>query len=169
MTFEKLWNILEKEVPNKIKQHDGLNFFIKNRAKFEGWFKVELCDILSKQTKNIIPEKDRIDIVFDDWALELKTINTNYRYPNIENRTRPITKNIKGIIKDIDCLMENDIYSKKSVIFIAFPLSLSTHSKYWKEHIIKIEKKLKRLEYTELNFSNGSAAVLYCGLIAKNA
>jgi len=92
MTFQELWNILEKEIPNKISQHNGLNFFIKNRAKFEGWFKVELCDILSKYTNNITPEKDRIDVVFDDWALELKTSNTNYRYENVKNKTRPITK-----------------------------------------------------------------------------
>ena len=163
MTFEELWNILEKEVPNKINQHNGLNFFVKNRAKFEGWFKVELCDILSKYTNNITPEKDRIDIVFDDWALELKTSNTNYRYENVENKTKPVTKNVNSIIKDIIDLRDNKSYNKKAVIFIIFPLSKTT--KDWDEHILKIRKELKNLKEKEFNFKSGTNAMLYCGLV----
>ena len=163
MTFEELWNILEKEVPNKINQHNGLNFFVKNRAKFEGWFKVELCDILSNHTDNITPEKDRIDIVFDDWALELKTSNTNYRYTDVENKTKPVTKNVTSIIKDIIDLRNNKNYNKKAVIFIIFPLSETT--KAWDEHISKIKKELKDLKEKEFNFKSGISAILYCGLV----
>lgn len=163
MTFEELWNILEQEVPNKINQHDGLNFFIKNRAKFEGWFKVELCDILSKYTNNIIPEKDRIDIVFDDWALELKTSNTNYRYKDVENKTRPVTKNVMSIIKDIVDLRNNENYKNKAVVFIIFPLSKTTTD--WDKHIAKINNELKELKEKEFSFKNGTSAVLYCGLV----
>ena len=163
MTFAELWNILEQEVPNKINNHDGLNLFIKNRAKFEGWFKVELCDILSKHTKNIIPEKDRIDIVFDDWALELKTSNTNYRYENVENKTRPVTKNVTSIIKDIKDLRNNENYKKKAVVFIIFPLSKIT--KDWDKHISKIKNELQELKEKEFSFKNGVNAILYCGLV----
>jgi len=169
MEFDDLWITIKTKLSERIRTHKGLRYFVEYRVKFEGWLKVEICEILSDKMKNIVPEKDRIDIVGDDWALELKTINTNYRYPNIENRTRPITKNIKGVIEDIDSLMKNDIYSKKSVIFIAFPLSLSTHSKDWEKHIVQIKEKLERLEYEELKFCNGAVAVLYCGLIPKNA
>ena len=163
MTFEELWKILEQEIPNKINRHNGLNFFIKNRSKFEGWFKVELCDILSKHTKNIIPEKDRIDIVFDDWALELKTSNTNYRYENIENKTRPVTKNVTSIIKDIKDLRNNENYKNKAVVFIIFPLSKTT--KDWDKHISKIKRELKELKEKEFSFQNGVNAMLYCGLV----
>jgi len=163
MTFAELWNVFEQEVPNKINNHDGLNFFMKNRAKFEGWFKVELCDILSKYTKNIIPEKDRIDIVFDDWALELKTSNTNYRYENVENKTRPITKNVTSIIKDIKNLRNNKNYKNKAVVFIIFPLSKTT--KEWDKHILKIKNELQELKEKEFNFKNEVNAILYCGLV----
>lgn len=163
MTFQELWDILEKEIPRKINQHDGLNYFIKNRAKFEGWFKVELCDILSKHTKNITPEKDRIDIVFDDWALELKTSNTNYRYENVENKTRPVTKNVTSIIKDITDLRNNKNYSKKAVVFIIFPLSKNT--KEWEQHLVKIQNELQKLNEKEVFFKNGVSAMLYCGLV----
>lgn len=165
MTFEELWNILEKEVPSKIQSHNGLNYFVKNRAKFEGWFKVEICEILSKHTDNITPEKNRIDIVFDDWALELKTSNTNYRYEKIKNKTKPITKNIKSILKDIIDLKNNDSYQKKAVVFIIFPLSLSKSKNDWEQHISKIRDELQELKEKEFNFNNGTDAVLYCGLI----
>jgi hypothetical protein len=163
MTFEELWNILEQEVPTKINEHSGLNFFIQKRAKFEGWFKVELCDILSKYSKNIIPEKDRIDIVFDEWALELKTSNTNYRYDGIENKTRPVTKNVTSIIKDITDLRNNKNYSKKAVVFIIFPLSKNT--KEWEQHLVKIQNELQVLKEREFFFKNGASAILYCGLV----
>jgi len=163
MTFNELWNILEHEVPKKIEQHDGLNFFIKNRAKFEGWFKVELCGILSRYTKNITPEKDRIDIVFDDWALELKTSNTNYRYENVENKTRPVTKNVTSIIKDIVDLRNNKNYKNKAVVFIIFPLSKTTID--WNKHILKINNELQILKEKEFSFKNGTSAMLYCGLV----
>lgn len=163
MTFEELWNIIEQEVPSKINQHKGLNSFIKNRAKFEGWFKVELCDILSKYTNNITPEKDRIDIVFDDWALELKTSNTNYQYKDVENKTRPVTKNVTSIIKDIVDLEKNENYKNKAVVFIVFPLSKNTTN--WDKHILKIKDELKELKEKEFSFESGTNAMLYCGLI----
>ena len=163
MTFNELWDILEDEVPYKIKNHNGLNFFIKNRSKFEGWFKVELCDILSKHTKNITPEKDRIDIVFDNWALELKTSNTNYRYENVENKTRPVTKNVASIIKDIVDLRNNTNYENKAVVFIIFPLSKTTQD--WSKHILKIKNELQELREKEFSFQGGTNAILYCGLV----
>jgi len=166
MDFKYLWELLEKEVPARISKHNGLNYFIKNRAKFEGWFKVELCDILSlsKRITNITPEKDRIDIVFDDWALELKTANTNYSFDGVVNKHKPITKNIKSITKDIEALKENKNYTNKAVVFIVFPLSV-TIAKEWKNHISKIEQKLQELKEKEFKFKNGINAVLYCGLV----
>jgi hypothetical protein len=165
MTFDELWTILADEIPSKINAHKGLNYFVKNKAKFEGWFKVEICNILSEHTDNIIPEKDRIDIVFDDWALELKTANTNYRYANIEKKTKPITKNINSILKDIRDLQNNDLYQKKAVVFIVFPLLLSTHTDLWKSHLSKIKQEVCELKEKEFTFNNGSKGILYFGLI----
>ena len=165
MNFEELWSILETEIPLKINNHIGLNLFVKNRSKFEGWLKIELCDSLSKYTDNITPEKNRIDIVFDNWALELKTSNTNYIHKNVENKTRPITKNIQGIIKDIHDLKKNTLYQNKAVVFIIFPLSLKENKSNWEQHISKIKDEVRELKEKEFKFENGSDAVLYCGLI----
>lgn len=49
----------------------------------------------------VVPEKDRIDIVADDLALEVKTINTNYKCNLTERKNRPVTKNLESLINDI--------------------------------------------------------------------
>lgn len=123
-TFEKLAKIIFKEITPKLENNIGVAIFAKERAKFEGWLKVELCESLSKRltSTTIIPEKDRIDITFDGWAIELKTVNTNYRYKNVENKTRPITKNIQGVIDDIDKLQSTQNYIKKAILFVVFPV-----------------------------------------------
>ena len=122
-----------------------------------------MCDILSKYTNNITPEKNRIDIVFDNWALELKTSNTNYRYENVENKTRPVTKNVASIIKDIVDLRNNTNYGNKAVVFIIFPLSKTTQD--WSKHILKIKNELQELREKEFSFQGGTNAILYCGLV----
>jgi len=163
MNFEQIWNILENELPKKIHSHHGLNLFIKNRSKFEGWLKVEICDILYKYSNNIVPEKNRIDIVFENWAIELKTVNTNYKYNGINNKTKPITKNILSVLKDIRDLKLNTHYEHKIVIFIVFPLSSS--NVIWIKHKTKIENMLKVLKYKEFQFNNNINSILYCGLV----
>ena len=164
MNFQNLWNILENDLSSSITSNSGLNIFFKNRAKFEGWLKVEICGILSKHTNNITPEKDKIDIVFDDWAVELKTPNTNYKHSGVEYKIKPITDNINDIINDISNLKSNNNYKNKAVIFIAFPLSLSNDKK-WSNHILKIKKNLQELKKKEFKFQNGLSGVLYCGLV----
>ena len=166
MTFEKLAEIVLKEITPKLENNIGVAIFAKERAKFEGWFKVELCESLSKHfpTSTIIPEKDRIDITFDDWAIELKTVNTNYRYryKNVENKHRPITKNIQGVIKDIEKLGSTD-YINKAVLFVVFPV---THNhKSWQTHLEKISESLKYVKHREFEFKNKVPGVIYFGSI----
>ena len=96
MEFEDLTNLIFSEIKPKLGNNQGLSLFAKERAKFEGWLKVELCDSLSKYFGDVAPERNRIDITFGNWAIELKTINTNIRYENVKNKTRPITKNTRG-------------------------------------------------------------------------
>ena len=76
ITFKKLVDIISDNIIHDLENNEGLIIFAKNRSKFEGWFKVKIYEILSKyfSIDKIIPEKDRIDIVFEDWAIELKII-----------------------------------------------------------------------------------------------
>ena len=161
-TFEKLTKIIFEEITPKLENNIGVAIFAKERAKFEGWLKVELCESLSKHFQTIIPEKDRIDITFDDWAIELKTVNTNYRYKNVENKTRPITMNIQGVIDDIKKLRSTD-YINKAILFVVFPV---THDhENWQTHLQKISKSLKDVKHREFKFKNKVPGVIYFGSI----
>ena len=108
MDFQELSKLILPELKFKIESNKGLAIFAKERAKFEGWLKVTLCEILANQCEDVVPEKNWIDITFQDWAIELKTVNTNIRYKNVKNKHRPITKNVEGVIKDITKLSKTD-------------------------------------------------------------
>ncbi len=82
---------------------------------FEGWLKVELVDALVRNGYDAVPEKDTIDIVCGDAAIELKTANTNYACAGAVAKTKPITKNVESIIADIRKLQGRD-YRLKAVI-----------------------------------------------------
>ena len=164
MSFDELWNILKIEIPRRIGNNKGLNHFAENRSKFEGWLKVEICDILSEYMVNITPELEKIDIVADSWALELKTPTTNYSHLVVESKTMSITDDIDSIVKDIETLKENSREIGKAVIFIVFPLSLEENQE-WKKHKDKISIQLQSLKEKEFTFENGVSAVLYVGLV----
>lgn len=86
MEFEDLANLIFGEIKPKLENNQGLSIFAKKRAKFEGWLKVELCDSLSKHFKDVAPEKNRIDVTFENWAIELKTVNTNSSHEKVEKK-----------------------------------------------------------------------------------
>lgn len=162
MTFESLAEIVFNEMKNKIESNPGLSIFSSERAKFEGWVKVELCESLSKYFKSIIPEGNRIDIIADDWAIELKTINTSFRFDNVKIKTRPIQKNVQAVIEDIDKLKLGN-YKNKAVFFIVFP-AFHNHEG-WQYHLHKISALLKKLKSMDFNFQNGVQGVMYFGFV----
>ena len=165
MTFNTLAEIIFGKVTPKLENNRGVGIFAKERAKFEDWLKVEVCESLSGYTSNIIPEKNRIDIVFDEWAMELKTINTNYQVKklNIKKITRPITQDRGKIIDDIKKLRNLTNYPNKAVLFVVFP---TTHDNTkWQNHLQKIRENLKDLKHKEFKFKGEIPGVIYLGLV----
>lgn len=164
MEFEELSKLIFTMLKPKLENNKGLSVFARGRSKFEGWLKVELCDSLYKYFDDVIPEKGRIDITFANWAIELKTVNTNYRVENVEKKTRPITKNIKEVIKDIENLKSFCSFNS-AVLFIVFPFKHD--KKEWKDHLQKILLLLKELKHQEFKFENGIPGIIYFGLIER--
>lgn len=162
MTANDLLKTTSNHIISKIQNHQGLNQFAIERSKFEGWLKVELIEALCLNNFNAKPEIERIDITFENTAIELKTINTNYRFSEIINKTRPITKNIHGIIKDIIDLQGKD-FKNKFVIFIVFPIQKEQPE--WNLHISKVEENLTELVFKEFKFNNGSPGMIYYGKV----
>ncbi len=83
MEFDEISEIIFGQLTPKLESNQGVSIFAKERAKFEGWLKVELCDSLLKYYQ-VVPENNRVDITFNGWAIELKTVNTNIRYENVK-------------------------------------------------------------------------------------
>ena len=162
MEFENLVNLIFNEIKPKLENNQGLSIFAKERAKFEGWLKVELCDSLSKYFKDVAPERNRIDVTFENWAIELKTINTNIRYKNVKNKHRPITKNTQGVINDIKKIKSND-YANRAILFIVFPIIHS--NKKWQVQLQRILKLLREIKHVDFNFKDEIPGVIYFGLI----
>ena len=44
--FENLSKVILDKISSRLENHKGLKIFAIERAKFEGWLKVELLDIL---------------------------------------------------------------------------------------------------------------------------
>src|SRR5437879_4033446 len=105
--------IVRQWIVNILEQHQALvAIAVRQRAKFEGWLKFELAAYVAEHGASDIKVESgysaseaalgRADVSFTydglRYDLELKTPNTNYRLPGVENKTRPITKNIAEIV-----------------------------------------------------------------------
>lgn len=172
MEFGDLKNLIFGGIKPKLEDNQGLSIFAKERAKFEGWLKVELCESLSKYSTDITditPEKPiekekrkRIDVTFKIWAIELKTVNTSYGFENVESKQRPITANIKGILSDIEKLKHTGC-TNKAVLFVVFPVTAGY--KTWPTHLKKVSASLRKLEAKEFKFKDGIPGIIYFGLV----
>lgn len=113
-----------------------------------------MVDILKSKNKDVRIEhsigKKKVDVFFDNYLIELKTVNTNYRHDGVEKNTRPITDNRNGIINDI-CKIINKKNYKKVILFVVFPLSDEDE---WKKHLNKIDKEIgdKKILFKEIKF-----------------
>lgn len=162
MKFEELADLIFDGLKPKLENHKGLSVFARERSKFEGWLKVELCDSLMKHFNDVCPEKERVDISFDKWGIELKTVNTNLGYKGVVSKTRPITKNTAGVIEDIEKLRKLK-FNNKAVLFIVFP---SEHdNKNWQIQLERIRKHLSDIKHCSFNFKGGVPALIYFGLV----
>lgn len=162
MDFEELSKFIFSEMVPKLESNQGLSIFARERAKFEGWLKVELCGSLSMHVQDVVPEQDRIDITFNGWAIQLKTINTNVRYDGVKKKQRPITKNVQGIIEDINKLKPLN-YANKAVLFVVF--AITHHNPNWQVQLQRILALFKEIKFKELQFRGGVPGVIYFGSI----
>jgi len=96
-------------------------------------------------------------------AIELKTMNTNYRCVGAINKTRPITKNVEKIIEDIEKLKKSK-YKYRMMIFVVFPLP-GVKKPEWISHLDKIRPNFKELNCMQFKFKNGIPGVIYYGFI----
>lgn len=162
MTTQELFDLTANRIITRINTSSGLTKFAQRRAKFEGWLKVELIDVLVKEGKNALPEVGFVDVSFDDVGIELKTMNTNIRYENVNNITKPITGNIESVVKDIQSLRVST-FAHKFVVFIVFPIE--HHNLNWQALFPRITDNLDNWIHQEFIFENNVPGVIYYGKI----
>ncbi|MCG2767233.1 MAG: hypothetical protein L6435_02470 [Anaerolineae bacterium] len=149
-------------VPNTVKiilrditlrRADVMAVAVPQRAKYEGWLKMELAAALALhegvKTVNIeppCPRGGRADLSFQvdrmTWYVELKTSNTSWRADGLENRTRPISRNISRIITDIAKLREKCPPDKGLMVFTLFPVP----TRIWNHDRAQLSYHLQRIE-----------------------
>lgn len=161
MTAHELKEVTAPEIINKISEKRGLNPFAKGRSKFEGWLKVELIDTMIDS--NVKPEVKLIDVSNDNIAIELKSVNTSYKYNNVDDGFRPVTYNIDSVLADIRSLKQKS-FDDKFVVFTVFPLN-PEHKAWKKYHIHRIQSEVEELVFERFKFNNGVDGVIYYGKV----
>lgn len=154
------------------KNREKLQYPIRQKAKFEGWLKIELFysiwDKLLDRNQDSEIELERsyhhntkchCDIFFctpkkKHVYLELKTINTNYDCNSnlIMKKTKPITKNVRSVIEDAKKLRKiKNKKAKRVVAFVVYPLCKG-ELKEWNYHESKINRHrfLKKIDSDDL-------------------
>ena len=146
--------LMQQAMPELLKR-SVLDIPLKQRAKFEGWLKVELGAALRMRGLQVRLEHHYHDPsgkayhadlaltagkTVEEHLVMLKTVNTSFRFDTIEQHTRPITKNINGVIEDIDKLMSLPDTAIGYVLFVVFPVSSDRYSRreQLKQHLDRI-------------------------------
>jgi len=124
---------------------------VRQRAKFEGWLKFELAmlaelrgaqsvEVETRSKEDQCRTRSDLSFSYDGkrCQVELKTCNTNWRTEGVLNRTRPITKNLAGIVADAKKMM--DCPDQGIVAFCMFPLP--SDDKRWVEYLDRISNEL---------------------------
>jgi hypothetical protein len=120
---------------------------LRQRAKFEGWLKLELAaHLMGKGAESVTLEapygsKHRADIGFAmdgaRFLVELKTPNANWRLPGVADRVRPITRNVAGIVEDARKLA--GCGTRGFVAFVLFPIPISDSR--WHTYLSRISEE----------------------------
>jgi hypothetical protein len=139
-------NIVRTWIADVLKAHPGtMAIAMRQRAKFEGWLKFELAaHAEASGATDVAVEAGydgslfRSDIVFAfngcHHLLELKTPNTNYHIPGVQNKHRPITKNIASIVTDAKKLRNSN--ANGLMAFVLFPVQAGDTR--WHEYLQRI-------------------------------
>jgi len=125
----------------------------QQRAKFEGWLKFELASALARQQgfRQVILEdgyadggRSDISYCFEGvkWQVEMKTANTNWREEGLEALTRPVTRNMDGIIEDVLVLRRKSAPARGIAVFCIFPVP----ERLWKNTREQLNFHLRRIE-----------------------
>lgn len=132
---------------------------LRQRAKFEGWLKMELAHALQGGTdREVAMEVEfpaskgrayRADLQVSDAGdskayVMLKTPNTNFRFDGVESKTRPITKNVAEIGDDVEKLrdrQEEQAEGYACATFFPVASESGTRGQQMDQYLARIERE----------------------------
>jgi len=148
---ERLPDVIRSALAELVTGHPTImRLAVTQRAKFEGWLKLELAGKLTELGLSNVQfetpyQGGRADLSFgpdDRRALvELKTCNTNYRMPGCKPLTRPITKNVQDICAD--CRNLQSAPDGGIMAFVMFPVPLHGQARGKAES--RLQRQLDRI------------------------
>lgn len=165
MIKEELLSLIKKcldTVTLSMIDHEGIEFIMKSRLKFEKWFQVELLKqllIATKEFKNIqlkneypasvksSKKGETIDLALlsnsEKYAgIELKIVPTNYDVEGFSKSTKAITDSINEMINDLSKPI-NDGYEQAYSIGLIFPFPKDPNHRNNSKDFAKQEDKLR--------------------------
>ena len=166
MEFEKLAGLILDGLKPRLENHTGLTSYARERSDFAGWLIVESCRVLLDANLQPELEAHKYDLAFDDWALNVRTLTTNFSYPKAPPVKRPTTRNVDMLTKDILKITNPGRsvgYPKRGILFVVFPLE--HENEQWQTiHLSRITGELTRIEHRPFEFSTGVPGMMYLGL-----
>lgn len=166
MEFVKLAELLFDGLTHRLQNHTGLTAFVRERSDFAGWLNVEASRVLTDANLQPELEAHKFDLAFGDWALNVRTLTTNFSHPKAPPVKRPTTRNVEGLTKDILKITNPGRsvgYSRRGILFVVLPLE--HENEQWQSiHLSRISAELTRIEHRPFEFGSGIPGVLYFGL-----
>jgi len=158
-------------------RRDTVWLAVRQRAKFEGWLKLELARALETAGfTEVMLEcryagRRKADLAFRIQGvrcfMELSMCNTNWRVKSVRTASRPITKNVEHVLKDIEKLkmVEEPDVGLALTLFFPVPINWSAQDLLRKIGDIKGGKKLLQephiLDVVEVSDGVGVAFFLF--------
>jgi len=164
--FKQFLDEIKPTLKAKLQSTKILTLFAQNYASFEGWLKVELCEILKGHFDQVEPEyrlknvsredvdeendkeNSKIDIRFsnqEQWGIEIKVITTGYKIEGIPvKKGRSIAGKKTKIENDIKKL-NSSVMDIKLILIVVYP---TKGDLFYKNHVDKnnIENTYKKIE-----------------------
>ena len=157
MNFSEIVGKIRKELIPKIETHPGIESYLIQGSKFEGWLQVEIVGLLKvlNDDYDIIPEHNNIDIVVGEWAFELKILSSK--------KKNHLPQNIYSLKEITSKLVKKSGKKNNVIIFLSYPRM--QNNKTWEKHINFMKDFSAIFEEIEIRFSNLMSGSLFVNLL----
>lgn len=170
MDFAELSEIVLEGLKPKLSTSSGTGAMASGRTDIDGWLLAELTGVLVDAGCRPVTrsEKEKLDIVFGKWGIDIRTIVTNMPCEAARDRKNNIKKTISDMTKEIWKLTNPGKTSCKNraLLFVAYPTE-HDNERWQSLYLRQMATELTKLEYVSFTFSSGVPGVLYFGLCTE--